>query len=75
MCSIEVPELADLDGLDARELASVLVEMDRARRQIEAVIAGIVGVAERSAAYTEDGHASVPGWAKATCNWSSGETK
>jgi hypothetical protein len=43
MCSIEVPELAGLDGLDARELASVLVEMDRARRQIEAVIAGIVG--------------------------------
>jgi hypothetical protein len=75
MCSIDVPELADLDGLGPRELASVLAETDGARRRIEAIIAEMVGVAERSGAYAEDGHASVSGWAKATCNWSSGETK
>ena len=39
------------------------------------MIAEMVGVAERTAAYAEDGHASVSGWAKATCNWSSGETR
>ena len=75
MCSIDVPELADLDGLEPRALASLLAETDGARRRLEAMIAEMVGVADRTAAYAEDGHASVSGWAKATCNWSSGETK
>ncbi|MBK5334018.1 MAG: hypothetical protein JJD93_18725, partial [Ilumatobacteraceae bacterium] len=75
MCSIDVPERADLEGLAPRELAAVLAEMDGARRRIEAAIAGIVSIAERTVAYAEDGHASVTGWAKATCNWSSSETK
>ncbi len=39
------------------------------------MIAETVGVAERTVAYVEDGHASVSGWAKAACNWSGGETK
>ncbi len=73
--SIDLPELADLDGLGPRQLASVLAETDGARRRLEAMIAELVGVAERTGAYAEDGHASVSGWAKATCNWSTGETK
>ena len=75
MCSIDVPEVADLDGLAPRALASLLADTDGARRRLEAMIAEMVGVAERTGAYAEDGHASVSGWAKATCNWSSGETK
>lgn len=75
MCSIDLPELADLDGLGPRELALLLAETDGVRRRIEAIIAEMVGAGERSGAFVEDGHASVSGWAKATCNWSSGETK
>ena len=75
MRSIEVPELADLEGLGADKLEVMLVECEAVRRRAEAMIAEIVGVAERTTAYVEDGHASVSGWAKAACNWSSGETK
>jgi Domain of unknown function (DUF222) len=75
MCSIDLPELADLEGLEPRAFASLLAEADGARRRLEAIIAEMVGAAERSVAYAEDGHASVSGWAKATCNWSTGETK
>jgi hypothetical protein len=70
-----VPEVADLEGLAPRELASLLVEVDGARRRLEALLAEMVGLAERTVAYAEDGHASVTGWAKPTCNWSSSETK
>ena len=75
MCSIDLPELADLEGLGPRDLERLLRELDGARRRVEAMIAETVGVAERTVAYAEDGHASVSGWAKATCNWSGGETK
>ncbi len=75
MRSIEVPEVADLEGLGPRDLARTLAELDRARRRVEALIAEAVGIAERSAAYAEDGHASVTGWVKATCTFSGGETK
>jgi hypothetical protein len=75
MRSIEVPEVADLEGLGADKLELLLVECDTARRRVEAMLAEIVGVAERTVAYVDDGHASVSGWAKAACNWSAGETK
>ena len=75
MRSIEVPELADLEGMTERDLERVLLELDGVQRRIGAMIAETVGVAERTVAYVEDGHASVSGWAKAACNWSAGETK
>ena len=62
-------------GWGADKLELLLVECDAVRRRAEAMIAEIVGVAERTVAYVEDGHASVSGWAKAACNWSGGETK
>ena len=62
MRSIDVPELVDLQGLGPRDLAAVLVDLDGVRRRVEALIAEAVGVAERTAAYAEDGHASVTGW-------------
>ena len=75
MCSIDVPEVADLQDLGPRELAAALVGLDRVRRRVEALIGEAVGVAERSVAYAEDGHASVTGFVKATCNTSGSETK
>jgi hypothetical protein len=56
-------------------LERTLHDLDNIRRQAEAMIAETVGIAERTVAYAEDGHASVSGWARATCNWSSGETR
>ncbi len=75
MRSIELPDVVDLAGLAAGELERTLRGLDVARRQIEGLIAETVGVAERTVAYVADGHASVSGWVKATCNWSSGETR
>jgi hypothetical protein len=75
MSSIDLPELADLQDLAPHELARVLTDLDMVRRQVDAMIAETVGIADRSAAYAEDGHASVTGWVKATCNYSGGETK
>ena len=75
MRSIDVPEVADLEGLGPRDLARTLAELDRVRRRVDALIAEAVSVAERSVAYAEDGHASVSGWVKATCNLSSADIK
>jgi Domain of unknown function (DUF222) len=75
MCSIQLPELADLDGLAPRQLAVVLAELDGVRRQVDALIAETVGVADRTAAYAEDGHATVSGWATATYNWSRSDAR
>jgi hypothetical protein len=75
MCSVDLPELEDLEVLGADKLERMLVEVDAVRRRAEAMIAEIVGVAERTVAYAVDGHASVSGWVKATCNYSAGETK
>ena len=72
---VEVPELVDLEGLGADKLEVLLVECEAVRRRAGAMIAEIVGVAERTAAYVDDGHASVSGWAKAACHWSGGVTK
>jgi hypothetical protein len=75
MWSVDLPELVELDGLGADKLERMLVELDVTRRRVEAMIAEIVGVAERTVAYAVDGHASVSGWVKATCNYSAGDTK
>ena len=75
MSSIELPEVADLEGLAPRELGRILSELDGVRRRVEALIVEAVGVADRTVAYAEDGHASVSGWVKATCNTSKADTK
>jgi Domain of unknown function (DUF222) len=74
MGSFEVPEVADLDGLSARDLGRTLAELEGVRRRVDALIAETVGVAERTVAYAEDGHASITGWVRATCNTSKAET-
>jgi hypothetical protein len=73
--SIDLPEVAELHGLGARELEAALRQVDLVRRRAETLAAEIVGEAERSRAFREDGHRSVFGWARATCNWSHGTAK
>ncbi len=75
MRSIDLPEVADLDEMGPRELGDALRELDGVRRRVEALIAEAVGAGERTVAYAEDGHASVTGWVRATCNTSTGDTK
>ena len=75
MRSLDLPELADLEGLSGRDLERVLHDVDSIQRRLEAIKAEIVGVAERTVAYADDGHASVTGWVKATCNYSPGEAR
>jgi hypothetical protein len=57
MRSFAVPKLDDLEGLSPRQLERVLIELDMVRRQVEAMTAETVGLAERTVAYVEDGHA------------------
>jgi hypothetical protein len=60
-----------LDGLDLGALTSVLQQVERIRRQAEAVLAHGVAVAERCQQFREDGHKTVTAWARATFNWPS----
>jgi hypothetical protein len=69
MCPIDVPEAAEFEGLAAG--VGVVVGRDRCRPPatlFEAAIAEMVGAAERTGAYAEDGHASVSGWVRAKAN-------
>lgn len=75
MSSIELPGLTDVQGLSPRELEDLLRRVDLVRRRAETLAAEIVGEAERTRAYREDGHRSVFTWARATCNWSHGTAK
>ena len=56
----------DIDGLDARESAVRLGEVERTIRKLEAVAATIVASVDRRELFSEDGHASVRGWVKAS---------
>ena len=56
----------DIDGLDARESAVRLGDVERTIRKLEAVAATIVASVDRRELFSEDGHASVRGWVKAS---------
>ena len=68
MCSIEVPELADLEGLGARQLERTLREVDTIRRRVKRCLPRSSASPNARWPTREDGHASVSGWVKATCN-------
>lgn len=62
-----VEQLLDgVDGLDGRGLAGRLQDAERAVRSLEAVKARLVGVAERTGRFRDDGHRSVRNWVLAT---------
>jgi Domain of unknown function (DUF222) len=55
-----------INGLDARDLAARLGDVERSIRKLEAVAVSIVASADRRELFREDGHASVRGWVKAS---------
>ena len=55
-----------MEGLDGRELAARLGDVERTIRKLEAVAASIVATADRREVFGEDGHVSVRGWVKAS---------
>ncbi|HSB85173.1 MAG TPA: hypothetical protein VLD86_02635, partial [Ilumatobacteraceae bacterium] len=75
MSSLDLPEVADLAGLGARDLEAALRQVDMVRRRAETLAAEIVGLVERSGGFGDDGHRSVFGWARAACNWSAGTAR
>jgi hypothetical protein len=62
-----VPSIA---GLSPRELITALQDLERLSRAVEAALVTVVDTAERSGAYTDDGHASVKSWCRASVRWS-----
>jgi hypothetical protein len=63
------------DQLPAAELTIVLQLVEVARRRPEAVVTGVVGVAERIGAYSRDGHRGLRGWVKASARWSNHQAR
>jgi hypothetical protein len=75
MSSVVVPELADIEAMSPSQLETALRDLDMIRRTIETLIAETVGVADRTVAYVVDGHSTVSGWLRATCNTSNSDTR
>jgi hypothetical protein len=65
-------EMAELSGAD---LDQALVELERARRQLEAAHMAVLDRADSTGRFRTDGHASVRGWSMALTNSSPTETK
>ena len=61
-------------GMSGRELGDRLVEIDRARRALEAATVATLDEADRSGSFRDDGHITLGSWARATVNWSFAET-
>jgi hypothetical protein len=59
-----------LGGLDDRELAERLQELERLQRRLEHAIVSVVAEVDRRSVWAIDGHRSVRGWCQATVNWS-----
>ncbi len=62
MDPIRVPSPAELAALSGAELDRALVELESARRRLEAAYVALVDRAETTKRYAPDGHASVRGW-------------
>lgn len=70
----EFPTVDDVDGLRGSDLDRALVELERARRQLEAAYLAVLDAADDQERYRADGHASVTGWAIALGRTSPVET-
>jgi hypothetical protein len=70
MRTVELPELSDLDGVDATKLEVLLTIADRAQCQVEAMLAEIANACQSTRAFRADGHSSVKGWLMANRSWS-----
>jgi uncharacterized protein DUF222 len=74
MGSITLMSAEEVAALGDGDLDEALVEMERARRLVEAAIVDVLDEADRRRRYVADGHVSVRGWAQALTNCSRGET-
>jgi hypothetical protein len=62
MGRIEVPTPADVAALSGPELDRILVELEVARRKLEAAYVAVIDRADTTERYAVDGHASARGW-------------
>lgn len=65
-----VDELVDLTE---SELDDFIRAREEQRREVEAELATAIAVAEGRSLYASDGHRSMKGYLRATCNWSNAE--
>lgn len=72
---IELPSAEEISTLDAAGLEQALVDAERVRRQVEAVLVDVLDVADRERVWADDRHASVRQWALALTNTSNAEMR
>lgn len=71
----ELPTLDEIGRMSGPDLDAALRAAEQLRRRAEAVIAAVVGRANESVRYLDDGHRSVKGWAMAVTNCSPAESR
>ena len=71
--TIDVPEMDEIAGMSATDLAALTQRLDGQRRRVEAALATLVQRVDVAGAFAGDGHRSAKAWGRATCNWSGGE--
>jgi hypothetical protein len=72
---IVVPAPVEVAGLSGAELDRALLELEIARRKLEAAYLAVLDRADSMKRYVPDGHASVRGWALALTDASPAETQ
>lgn len=70
-----LPTPAEVAGLSGADLDRALVELESARRIVEAAYVAVLDRADSTGHFRNDGHASVRGWSMALTNSSPTETK
>ncbi|WP_040491866.1 HNH endonuclease [Ilumatobacter nonamiensis] len=75
MKSSPIPTPAEVDELSGAELDQALVELEAARRTLEATYVAVLDRADATERYRHDGHVSVRGWSTALTNASPVETR
>lgn len=75
MDRIDVPAPADIAGLSGGDLDRALVELESARRRLEATFVAVIDRADITKHYANDGHASARGWVRALTDSSPVETQ
>ena len=75
MDRIEVPTPAEVAGLSGPDLDRALVELESARRRLEATYLAVLDRADTTKRHESDGHASVRGWTLALTDASPTETQ
>ncbi len=75
MDPIAIPSPAEVAGLSGAELDRALVELESARRRLEAAYVAVIDRADATRRFEPDGHASVRGWVVALTDSAPPETQ